>query len=173
MFVINATNGLDKLRNGENVIAVEMHASNSTNPTIQFDSQLFDNNNKIIYSLGSDWYYYDEGAMPPIQISDKVTGIVSENKNLLPDKTILFPNYPNPFNPTTNIGFQIADFGLVTLKVYDILGREVAELVNEMKQPGTYHYTLSTINYTLPSGVYFYLLRSDNFSEVRKMILLK
>lgn len=84
--------------------------------------------------------------------------------------------HPNPFNPTTTIVFRIASRsagGLVTLKVFDVLGRKVAELVNEIKQPGTYHYTLSTLNYTLSSGIYFYQLRAGDFSEVKKMLLLK
>src|SRR5207302_260796 len=55
-----------------------------------------------------------------------------------PVATVLMQNYPNPFNPTTDFGFRIADFGLVSLRVFDVLGREVATIVNENKQPGTY-----------------------------------
>ncbi|PJA96627.1 MAG: hypothetical protein CO129_05560 [Ignavibacteriales bacterium CG_4_9_14_3_um_filter_34_10] len=89
-------------------------------------------------------------------------------------------NYPNPFNPSTTISFKIPNsteyysvLQNVTLKVYDTLGREVATLVNENKQPGFYHYTFSTIHYTLSSGVYFYTLHAGDFIETKKMVLMK
>lgn len=90
----------------------------------------------------------------------------------------LFQNYPNPFNPSTKIEFQIADFGFVSLKVYDILGNEVASLVDENKPAGKYtvefssHSGLSGIT-ELPSGVYFYQLRTNSFADTKKMILLR
>ena len=80
-------------------------------------------------------------------------------------------NYPNPFNPTTNIEFRIADFGFATLKVYDVLGREVATLVNETKVPGNYEVKFNAAN--LPSGIYFYRIQAGSFVEAKKMILLK
>jgi hypothetical protein len=94
---------------------------------------------------------------------------------------VLHQNYPNPFNPTTNIVFQIAERGFVNLKVYDILGNEVATLVNEEKPAGTYEVTWYAGN--LPSGVYFYQLlvsalqskdgKASSFVETKKMLLLK
>jgi photosystem II stability/assembly factor-like uncharacterized protein len=80
-------------------------------------------------------------------------------------------NYPNPFNPTTNIRFLIADRGFVTLKVYDVLGNEVATLVNEEKPAGEYKVEFDGNH--LPSGIYFYQLKAGGFVETRKMILLK
>ena len=80
-------------------------------------------------------------------------------------------NYPNPFNPTTNIKFQIADFGSVSLKIYDVLGNEVAQLVNEEKEAGTYNYNWDASNLT--SGIYFYKLQAGDFTQTKKMILLK
>jgi len=80
-------------------------------------------------------------------------------------------NYPNPFNPTTKINYQIPDKGMVSLKVYDMLGREVAELVNELKEQGTYDVVFNSTN--LPSGVYIYSLRVNDFVENQKMTLLK
>jgi hypothetical protein len=84
-------------------------------------------------------------------------------------------NYPNPFNPTTNIKFQIAEEGFVTLKVYDVLGNEIATLLNEKKAAGEYEVEFSgnLINQALTSGIYFYQLRAGNFVETKKMILLK
>ncbi|HLG32564.1 MAG TPA: YCF48-related protein [Ignavibacteriaceae bacterium] len=84
---------------------------------------------------------------------------------------ILYQNYPNPFNPTTNIKFQIAEFGSVTLAVFDMLGRKVATLVNEEKSAGVYDVEFSAEGLT--SGIYFYQLKSRNFVETKKLVLLK
>ncbi len=88
-----------------------------------------------------------------------------------PKEFVLYQNYPNPFNPTTNISYSITKDGLVTLKVYDILGTEVADLVNEVKEAGDFSVTFNASE--LPSGIYFYTLTSDNFMSTKKLILLK
>ena len=89
-----------------------------------------------------------------------------------PSQLKLAQNYPNPFNPETTINFQIPFASHVTLKVYDVLGREVATLVDEFKQAGTYVKTLHATS--LPSGVYFYKLQTANgFSETKKLMLMK
>jgi hypothetical protein len=80
-------------------------------------------------------------------------------------------NYPNPFNPTTKIEFRIADFGFVSLKVYDVLGNEIATLVNEEKPAGEYEVEFDGSR--LPTGIYFYQLQAGNFVETKKMVLLK
>jgi hypothetical protein len=80
-------------------------------------------------------------------------------------------NYPNPFNPITTINYSIKSTGLVTLKVYDMLGIEVASIVNEIKEAGNYSVTFNASE--LPSGIYFYTLKSGNFTETKKLILLK
>jgi subtilisin family serine protease len=80
-------------------------------------------------------------------------------------------NYPNPFNPATKIAFRVSDFGLVTLKVYDILGNEIAILVNEEKEPGIYEVEFDASIFS--SGLFFYKLQSGNFADIKKMILLK
>lgn len=83
----------------------------------------------------------------------------------------LAQNYPNPFNPGTNLGFRIANFGLVTLKVYDIQGKEIRTIVNEHLQAGNYEYTFNGSG--LPSGVYFYKLEAGEFTQTKRMLLLK
>lgn len=93
------------------------------------------------------------------------------NDNLIPDNYELFHNYPNPFNPTTIINYQLPKDGIVTLKVYDILGREVATLVNEFKASGRYEITFDAKN--LSSGMYIYQLRVNDFIESKKLILMK
>jgi hypothetical protein len=80
-------------------------------------------------------------------------------------------NYPNPFNPTTNINFSLSRASNVSLKVFDIIGREVATLVNEYKAAGSYNITFDATNYA--SGVYFYQLTSGDFSSIKKMTLVK
>lgn len=85
----------------------------------------------------------------------------------------LFQNYPNPFNPVTNFEFRIADFGLISLKIFDLLGREVATLVNEEKAAGVYEVKFNADEYNLSSGVYFYQLKSGNFVSAKKLLLMK
>jgi hypothetical protein len=99
------------------------------------------------------------------------TVFVSEDLNSNPDEFYLSQNYPNPFNPKTNFEFRIANLGFVSLKVYDILGSEVATLVNEIKQPGTYKIEFDATK--LSSGVYFYRLEAGKFSETKKLMLMK
>ncbi len=96
------------------------------------------------------------------------TGPVDEG---LPEEFELRQNFPNPFNPTTNIGFEVGGSGFVSLKVFDILGREVATMVNEMRTAGIYTVRFDASN--LSSGVYFYQLSSGSLNIRRKMILMK
>ena len=80
-------------------------------------------------------------------------------------------NYPNPFNPSTKISYSIPQQGNVTLKVYDLLGNEVATFVNEEREAGSYEIEFNAIN--LSSGIYFYKLSAGSFVETKKMILLR
>jgi hypothetical protein len=101
---------------------------------------------------------------------DEVTSVEAKEEHL-PDKYLLHQNYPNPFNPSTIIQYQVPSIGIVTLKIYDILGREVAALVNEEKRLGKYDVQWNASN--MPSGVYFYRLHAGSFIETKRMILLK
>lgn len=91
--------------------------------------------------------------------------------NIIPNEYTLNQNYPNPFNPVTRINFEIPKQGMVSLKVYDVLGREVKALVNEVKAPGVYSVDFNGTE--LSSGVYFYKLESNGFSDIKKMMLIK
>ncbi len=104
-------------------------------------------------------------------IGSSIISIRNPGKNSVTDEYVLYQNYPNPFNPTTRIDFDIPKRGLVILKVFDINGREIKTLVNEIKPPGTYEVCLNASK--LPSGVYFYRMETDNFTDVKKMIFLK
>jgi hypothetical protein len=88
-----------------------------------------------------------------------------------PAEYALLDNYPNPFNPSTVISWQLAVGNFVTLKVYDVLGREVKTLVNERQAAGTHSVSFDGTKFT--SGVYFYRLRAGNFISTKKMILTK
>jgi hypothetical protein len=96
---------------------------------------------------------------------------VIKKENTTPIKYELSQNYPNPFNPVTNIKYQIQKTGLVALKIYDITGREIKTLVNEIKSPGSYIVTFNGAEFA--SGVYFYRIQSGDFVQVKKMILIK
>ena len=110
------------------------------------------------------WQY--NGTLPTITL----TG-VEEIGDMLPSGYVLSQNYPNPFNPTTAIDFTLPASGFVSLKVYDLLGREVMTLVNEQKAAGTYRATFDASN--MPSGTYFYALKAGSFNSVKKMTLVK
>ncbi len=96
---------------------------------------------------------------------------VSDKKNEQPENFLLYQNYPNPFNPVTNIEFLLPHPGFVTLKVYDVLGNEIRTLVMEEKNSGRYQVTFDGAN--LSSGLYFYVMRSGNYVQSRKMLLIK
>ncbi|MBK7500346.1 MAG: T9SS type A sorting domain-containing protein [Ignavibacteriales bacterium] len=101
-----------------------------------------------------------------------VTFIEDEENNFTqPKEFLLQQNYPNPFNPSTSIQYAISSMQFVTLKVYDLLGREVATLVNEEKTIGSYEVEFYGNNLT--SGIYFYKLQAGSFVETKKMVLIK
>jgi hypothetical protein len=104
------------------------------------------------------------------ELTTPSTGIVNQSSLTAMDYS-LAQNYPNPFNPSTNLEFEIPKQGFVSLKVYNSLGIEVAELVNEINPAG--RYTAAFDGSNLSSGIYFYKLEAGDFSETKRMILLK
>jgi len=110
--------------------------------------------------------------------SNELTVTELENESFSPSEFKLEQNYPNPFNPSTVIGYQLPVSGNVSLKIYDLLGREVATLVDEFKPARSYKVEFNAASHSgevrnLTSGIYFYKLQAENFIETRKMILLK
>jgi hypothetical protein len=97
----------------------------------------------------------------------------TEQENIIPANYSLSQNYPNPFNPTTKINYSIPEPGYVSLKVFDILGREITVLENQYKLPGKYSVELEISKYSLTSEVYFYTLTTNKYAKSLKMILLK
>ena len=99
----------------------------------------------------------------PVGVSETASGLPSEYK--------LEQNFPNPFNPTTNIRYSIIKTTKVVLKIFDILGREVQTLVNSEQAPGQYIVKFDAQN--LASGIYFYQINAGNFTATKKLMLLK
>jgi hypothetical protein len=102
--------------------------------------------------------------------STTVTGVSNINSEV-PSAFSLSQNYPNPFNPTTNINFSIPKSAFVTLRVYDMLGREVSSLVNTQMQAGNYTADWNAMDAS--SGIYFYTITAGDFKETKKMMLIK
>ena len=115
---------------------------------------------------------FDSGGIyvDDIQVNGNVTGLHHDTM-MHPASFGLFQNYPNPFNPKTVIDYQIPIAGNVTLKIYDVLGREVATLVDGRQNAGNYAVSFDAGN--LPSGIYFYRIIAGSFSSVRKLSVVK
>ncbi len=115
------------------------------------------------------------GSAPDLGAFEYGTPVVNvdERVTMSPQEYILYQNYPNPFNPSTVISYRLSVSSFVTLRIYNILGKEVGTLVNESEPAGTHTFALSTLNFELPSGVYLYTLRANGVTVSRKMMLLK
>ena len=124
-------------------------------------------NNKVGFILGDsgDFLVTDD-------IQYYTTGLNEHDKSV-PTEYSLQQNYPNPFNPSTKISYQIPQAGFVTLKIYDLIGREVETLVNEFQQAGEYNSQFQILNSQLSSGVYFCTLKAGSFVQTKKMVFLK
>ena len=108
-----------------------------------------------------------------IALYEEVTSTDDIANNTTPEDFSLSQNYPNPFNPSTLIKYSIPSQEKVVLKVFDVIGNEVALLIDEEQSVGSYNVEFSTANLNLSSGIYFYNLRAGNFMETKKMVLLK
>ncbi len=180
---INFTgNSLECLLVENNVITIRGNGKNSGQGSYGFLITAIDNGSSgdlikftIWDKLEGDKVIYDNQTMNEVSggyvsIQDLPFAKGSDDA-ALPNHYELYQNYPNPFNPATTIEYQIPEESFVKLKVYDIIGNEVATLVNEKKEPGDYTVSFNAKN--IVSGVYIYTLKAGNFSETRKMILIK
>ena len=100
-----------------------------------------------------------------------VLSVTEKKTTVQPTAYMLEQNYPNPFNPSTSISYSLPGAGMVSLKVYNLVGQEVTTLINGYKEAGQYNVTFNASN--LASGVYFYRLESGSFNVVKKMMLIK
>jgi len=137
--------------------------------TYDVDVDKFNDLDKAVYSQS----YY--GWNVERWIFDGSLGVLVSVKRIeegtLPSTFALHQNYPNPFNPTTTIAFDVKENSHVTLALYDVLGREVAKLVDKSMPPGSY--TVRFDASQLAGGIYFYRLKAGNFSETKKMVLAR
>jgi F0F1-type ATP synthase beta subunit len=99
------------------------------------------------------------------------TEVTSDKKLVIPATFKLEQNFPNPFNPNTSFTYQTGKASFVSIKIYNVLGQEVATLVNEVKQVGSYCATWNAAG--MRSGIYFYKMQASSFSAMKKMLLLK
>ena len=119
-------------------------------------------NGNIIYIIGLNDVIYS------YQI---ISDVKQQSKQILPNEFELLQNYPNPFNPSTTINYSLPSSGRVQIKIFDILGREVTELVNEFKTAGNYNAVWNADKFS--SGIYFYSITFNKRTYYKKMILLK
>ncbi|RJQ59339.1 MAG: T9SS C-terminal target domain-containing protein [Stygiobacter sp.] len=150
-----------------------MWYDNDTSLALKYDLAI---NKKLggvgIWALGYDdgrtelWKVIEEKLAKPTNIAERE----------VPTQARLYQNYPNPFNPETTISYTVQAVSKVNLKVYDVLGKEVATLVNEYKQPGNYktNFNVETRHgASLQSGVFFYTFKANGFIQTKKMLLVK
>jgi hypothetical protein len=129
-------------------------------------------NGILQYSIiSNDNSYTDMFYWTYTWIGNKWTGV--EQTRTMAHSFELSQNYPNPFNPSTQIRYSLQKSGMVSLKVYDIIGREVGSLVHAYQEAGSYNVTFNTANFNLSTGIYFYRLQSGSFVAMNKMVLLK
>ena len=178
---IGNLNNSDTSDNGYNQICFNKHNDttfdvyNNTHDSISAQNNFWGTTNPDTVRAHI-WDHFDIDSLGVINflpmILSEVKKVSAENEK----DYKLFDAFPNPFNPGTIIKFNIKDLRLVTLKIYDILGKEIATLVDKKLQPGTYEVQFSinrTANKQLRSGVYFYKLIAGSYSETKKMMLIK
>ncbi len=132
--------------------------------------------NQIVSTIGEPIIGTSGNSLNQIQSGfwyseDAITGVDKNDENSIPKEFELMQNYPNPFNPTTTIIFDLPKQSHVILKIYNILGQEVKTLVNDTKNPGSYHLNFNAAS--LASGVYIYRIRAGEFTSTKKMMLIK
>lgn len=147
----------------------------TTNGGINWYSQTLDTINIFLYDVyflnhNTGWCTGEGGIIYKTIHGGNPIGIQTISTEI-PKQFSLFQNYPNPFNPTTLITFDIVTKGNVKLTIFDVLGREIANLVDEQLKPGKYKANWNASNNT--SGIYFYKLETIDFQQTRKMVLIK
>ncbi len=162
--------GLQALRVGENVLALEVHAAQVTNPSLSADARLF--NNIAIYSdLNQVWRYLDSGDDPPIYTRQDISSVAGKGSDAMPLAFHLDPNYPNPFNAATVLTFHLAKSAHVALEIYNPLGQHVATLLDQEMPAGEHRAVWHAENHS--SGIYFIRLHSGGVRKTNKIALIR
>ncbi|MBN2279582.1 MAG: T9SS type A sorting domain-containing protein [Candidatus Marinimicrobia bacterium] len=170
VITIDGNNGFNDVFNGENNLAVEIHAVQENFSELFFNAQLFNNKNQLIFPLNSVWSYYSSQQRPDNQLVDRTSLNIERDQNQVALDFDLQQNFPNPFNNSTIIKYTLKCNAKIIIDIVDLQGRLVENLVDNYKQAGSfeYHYTG-----TVPSGLYFCRLTCHGRSIQRKMVLLK
>jgi hypothetical protein len=133
------------------------------NPPLTPTTVIYDSTKKCAFGgTASDSSRYNT-------VNPVITGIIAENE--IPKEFNIYQNYPNPFNPTTSIKYDVPKNSFVSIKVYDVTGKQIMELVNGEQAAGVYEATFDASN--LSSGIYFYKMEAGKFSKVMKMVLIR
>lgn len=170
-----ATYETKALRTGPSgVIHWNVNVATTASSKTQTSTQIFRTTTGMVYTGWGD----DRNGSSDIYVQNiSINGAlgypndIKQNSNIVPDKFELKQNYPNPFNPSTTIKFSIPENSFVSLKIYDVNGREISELVNKNLSQGEYEANFDAKN--LSSGVYFYTLRAGEFTETKVMSFIK
>ncbi len=141
------------------------------NNFLSFDSITKNDLNSVCFTNENTGWFLGMNGTILKKMDGNVTSLTNNYNQENADNFFLQQNFPNPFNPSTKIKFQIFKTGYISLKVFDLLGHEVANLVDETKSAGTYEVEFDAIR--LSSGIYFYRIRSGDFTETKKMLFLK
>ncbi len=169
--------GFYYLNDTNNLTFTKTYTFKSTNYGLNWITRYFNSNNLITGCtlIDQNNFFISGGNLYDTAVIMKSTNggnvFVNQIGNEIPTTFKLFQNYPNPFNPTTSIKYQVAGIKHIKLIIYDILGKEIATLVNGKQSLGIYEIIFDASSY--PSGVYFYTLETQGYKETKKMILLK
>jgi len=140
-----------------------------------YSCSLYNEGTRDIISLPDRKFFTQKGKEYSLKLiigtEAYINKTLSDLSKQIPESFALSQNYPNPFNPSTTIDYQVPENAFVTIKIYDILGSEIATLVNELKTPGYYKVNFNAGNFA--SGVYFFRLTAGKFTQVKKMVLMK
>ncbi len=167
-----------EIKNWEKIGFVQGHGNSNSPKSYSYLDENYDKDQELrlkyrLKQIDTDGTYEYYGLTAEVDAT-----ITSVNDEQLPEEFHLSQNYPNPFNPTTTIKYNIPVVAMspvegqhVSLKVYDVLGNEVSQLVNKLQAPGIYQVEFNASNLT--SGMYFYSLSTQGYSETKKLVLLK
>ena len=173
LFFIDAMNGWIGSRvNGIQGDRIILHTSDGGGSWSIQDAPVTSTINGIYFiDANNGWLTDDDGVISKTTSGSGVTSVRMDNQSAAPTSFLLSQNYPNPFNPTTTINFQLKADSRVRLAIYDLLGREVATLVNDGLSAGNYTWQWNAS--IMPSGIYFYRLQAGSFVQTKKLVLLK
>ncbi|MDP2208702.1 MAG: cohesin domain-containing protein [Bacteroidota bacterium] len=153
------------------VAAAGSNSINGSGTLIKIRFRVSENAPSGVYSIELKHVLFNEGQPRGLPINGQIVTSVEEQQIIIPSAFILEQNYPNPFNPSTTIIFSIETNAYTSVRVFDLFGREVATLLNEKLNAGRHKFKWDATG--LPSGVYFYQLRSGSFMESKKLVLLR